>query len=170
LAAAPLSRRVVAVDVSPAMLAVVRDRAERAGLRNLECVQAGLLTYEHSGDPADFVYSRHALHHLPDFWKAIALERIASMLRPGGVLRLRDLTFSCGLGVAAATIEAWLAGASTLPGIGWARGELETHLREEYSTFSWLLEAMMEQAGFAIQQVEYSDSRIFADYVCVRTA
>lgn len=170
LAAAPLSRRVVAVDVSPAMLAVAGDRAERAGLRNLECVQAGLLTYEHSGDLADFVYSRHALHHLPDFWKAIALERIASMLRPGGVLRLRDLIFSCELGVAVATIKAWLAGASTRLGIGWARAELETHLREEYSTFSCLLEAMMERAGFAIQQVEYSDSRIFADYVCVKAA
>ena len=170
LAAAPLSRRVVAVDVSPAMLAVVRNRAERADLQNVECVQAGLLTYEHTGDLADFVYSRHALHHVPDFWKAIALERMASMLRPGGVLWLRDLIFSCELGVAVATIEAWLADASTQPGIGWARAELETHLREEYSTFSWLLEAMMEQAGFAIQQVEYSASRIFAEYVCVKTS
>lgn len=169
LAAAPLSRRVVAVDVSPAMLGVLRDHAERSGLRNLEYVHAGLLTYEHRGVSADFVYSRHAMHHLPDFWKAIAFERVASMLRPGGVLRLRDLIFSCELGAAERTIEAWLAGTSTQPGTGWSRVELETHLREEHSTFSWLLEPMMEQAGFAIQQVEYSDSRIFADYVCVKT-
>jgi ubiquinone/menaquinone biosynthesis C-methylase UbiE len=168
LAAAPWCRRVVAVDVSPAMLAVMRDRAARAGLRNLECVHAGLLTYEHSGALADFVYSRHALHHLPDFWKAIALARVASILRPGGVLRLRDLIFSCELGAAVPTIEEWLAGASAQPGIGWARAELDTHLREEYSTFSWLLEPMLEQAGFAIRRVEYSDSRIFADYVCVK--
>jgi ubiquinone/menaquinone biosynthesis C-methylase UbiE len=168
LAAAPLSGRVVAVDVSPAMLTVLRERAEGAGLRNLECVHAGLLTYEHTGDPADFVYSRHALHHLPDFWKALALARTAAMLRPGGVLRLRDLVFSCDLGAAVPTIEAWLAGASTQPGVGWSRAELETHLREEYSTFSWLLEPMLAQAGFAIEQVEYSDSRIFADYVCVK--
>lgn len=170
LAAAPLSRRVVAVDVSPAMLAVLRDRAVRTGRRNLECVQAGLLTYEHAGDSADFVYSRHALHHLPDFWKAISLARIAAMLRPGGVLRLRDLIFSGDVDAAVPTIEAWLAGASTQPGVGWGRTELETHLRAEYSTFSWLLEPMMERAGFAIQQIEYSDSRIFADYVCVKTA
>lgn len=170
LAAAPVSRRVVAVDVSPAMLAVVRERAERAGLRNLECVHAGLLTYEHAGDPADVVYSRHALHHLPDFWKAIALRRVASMLRPGGLFRLRDLVFSCDLADAERAIEAWLAGASTQPGVGWARAELETHLREEYSTFSWLLEPMLERAGFAIRQADYSESRIFADYVCERTA
>ena len=168
LAAAPLCQRVVAVDVSPAMLAVLGERAERSGLENLECVRAGLLTYEHQGDLADFVYSRHVLHHLPDFWKAIAFERIASMLRPSGILRLRDLIFSCDLKDTESTIEAWLGGASTQPGIGWARTELETHLRDEYSTFSWLLEPMMERAGFAIQQVEYSDSRIFADYVCVK--
>jgi ubiquinone/menaquinone biosynthesis C-methylase UbiE len=170
LAAAPLSRRVVAVDVSPAMLTMLRDRANRLGLRNLECVQAGLLTYEHNGELADFVYSRHALHHLSDFWKAMALERIASMLRPGGVLRLRDLIFSCEPRDAERTIEAWLAAATASPASGWTRAELETHLREEYSTFSWLLEAMLERVGFSIQQVEYSDSRIFADYVCVKSA
>ena len=76
------------------MLAVLGTRAERSGLDNLERVQAGLLSYEHPGDVADSVYSRHVLHHLPDFWKAIALDQIASILRPGGVLRLRDLIFS----------------------------------------------------------------------------
>jgi hypothetical protein len=29
--------------------------------------------------------------HLPDFWKAIALVRLADVLRPGGVLRLWDI-------------------------------------------------------------------------------
>src|SRR5271165_4507944 len=94
LAAAPLCRRVVAVDVSPAMLQVLHEHIEQQGLRNVEPVQAGFLTYAHRGDPADFVYSRHALHHLPDQWKALALQRIAASLKPGGVFRLRDLIFS----------------------------------------------------------------------------
>jgi len=68
LAAAPRCRRVVAVDVSPAMVAALRANVERLGLRNVDCVRAGFLTYEHRGEPADFVYSRNALHHLPDFW------------------------------------------------------------------------------------------------------
>src|SRR4051794_27176731 len=47
-AAAPrLCRRVVAVDVSPAMLAAVHDKAAAAGAENVECVRAGFLTYEH---------------------------------------------------------------------------------------------------------------------------
>jgi SAM-dependent methyltransferase len=167
LAAAPFCLRVVAADVSPAMLAVIRDLALRQGLRNVEIVQSGLLSYEHDGEPADFVYSRHALHHLPDFWKAIALRRIAAILKPGGIFRMRDLIFSDSLDEVDRTIEAWLAGASTQPGVGWSRPELETHLRDEFSTFSWLLEPMLAQAGFTIQ-VNNSASKIYADYVCVK--
>ena len=81
LAAAPLCRRVVAVDVSGVMLTLLKDKPQRLGIKNIECVQGGFLTYEHRGELADFVYSRNALHHLPDFFKALALERIASMLR-----------------------------------------------------------------------------------------
>jgi hypothetical protein len=32
------------------------------------------------------VFTRNALHQLPDFWKAIALDRIVSFLRPNGTL------------------------------------------------------------------------------------
>ena len=167
-AAAPLCKRVVAVDVSPAMFAVLSDRAERLGLCNLECVQQGLLSYEHQGEPADFVYTRNTLHHLPDFWKAVALRRIAALLRPGGILRLRDLIFSFEPAETDRDIEAWLAGAAERATEGWTRAELEVHLREEYSTFSWLLEPMLERTGFEIQRAEYSDSGVFAAYVCVK--
>jgi len=81
------------VDISPAMLQLLRERAAAAGVANLECVQAGFLSYQHAGPPADAVYTRNALHQLPDFWKALALDRIGRMLRPGGVLRLRDLIY-----------------------------------------------------------------------------
>jgi ubiquinone/menaquinone biosynthesis C-methylase UbiE len=169
LAAAPLCRRVVAVDISPAMLAALRRAAEQRGLANVECVQAGFLSYAHRGEAADFVYSRHALHQLPDFWKAIALHRIAAMLRPGGILRVRDLFLSCQGDEVNRVVEAWLEGAAEHPEQGWTRTELETHLREEYSTFTWLFEAMLHQAGFEIQDATYSESCIYADYTCIRT-
>jgi len=168
LAAARLCRRVVAVDVSPAMLAVVRAEAERRGIANVECVRAGFLSYEHRGDPADVVHSRNALHHLPDFWKSLALRRVAAVLRPGGVLRLRDLVFSADLAQVEPDIEAWLAAAPVRAEVGWTRPEYEVHLREEHSTFSWLLEPMLERAGFRIDSVEHSVSRIFAAYTCRR--
>jgi SAM-dependent methyltransferase len=168
MAVAPLCRRVVAVDVSPAMLAALSARAERSGLTNLEIVHAGFLSYQHRGDPADFVYSRNALHHLPDFWKALALERVAALLRPGGVLRLHDLVFSFDPHEAREIIEAWLANARERPEDGWTRPELETHVREEFSTFSWLLEPMLERAGFEIRENHSRASKIYAAYTCVK--
>ena len=159
-AVAPLCGRVVAVDPSPAMLEAARARG------TFECVQAGFLSYEHRGDPPAIVYSRNALHHLPDFWKAIALDRIARMLAPRGTLVLRDLVYSFDPNEADAVLEAWYEAAPTDPKDGWTRAELEAHVRGEHSTFSWLLEPMLEQAGFAIEDVWYAESRTYARYVC----
>jgi ubiquinone/menaquinone biosynthesis C-methylase UbiE len=168
LAAAPLCRSVIAVDVSPEMLALLREKAERLGIGNIECVQGGFLTYEHRGGPADVVYSRNALHHLPDFWKALALERIAAVLRQGGVLRLHDLVFSFDPRETERVIEAWLEGAAEHPESGWTRPELETHIREEHSTFSWLLEPMLERAGFEIRDASHDARRVYSAYTCIR--
>jgi hypothetical protein len=68
----------------------LRERAAAAGLSNLECVRGGFLSYS-PAEPVDGVYTRNALHQIPDFWKGIALRRIGGMLKAGGVLRLRDL-------------------------------------------------------------------------------
>lgn len=168
LAAAPFCRRVIAVDVSPVMLDLLRQKAAEQGVENIEVAQSGFLSYEHQGAPADFVYSRHALHHLPDFWKGIALQRIADMLRPGGVFFMRDLIYSCEPHEIEDVLGAWLANAAPTPDKGWTRAELETHIREEYSPFSWVLEPLMEHAGFRIQQASHTPSRIYSTYACIR--
>jgi SAM-dependent methyltransferase len=155
-------RRVVAVDISEAMVTKMRERG-------LEAVRAGFLTYEHQGPPPDAVTTRNALHHLPDFWKALALSRIGEMLRPGGVLLLRDLVFSFAPQDAAEFIQHWLAAAPADPALGWTSGELAEHVRMEHSTFSWLLEPMLERAGFAIKDRTLSENRIYAVYACIRT-
>lgn len=167
LAAAPFCRRVIAVDVSRPMLDRLERNAAERGVANLTIVQAGFLSYEHPGPPADVVYSRNALHHLPDVWKAIALARIAAILKPGGVLRLRDLVYDFGPHEADAHFEQWLANAAPTPDRGWTRAELETHIRTEYSTFTWLLEPMLEHAGFSIEERDTS-ARLYAAYTCVR--
>ena len=101
--------RVLAVDVSPAMLRALRAKAAGAGAANVEVVRAGFLTYDHAGERADVVYSRYALHHLPDFWKAVALVRIRRMLRPGGVLRLWDVVYRFAPDEAEDRVEKWCA-------------------------------------------------------------
>jgi SAM-dependent methyltransferase len=168
LAAAPLVRRVVAVDVSPAMLAVLRQRVTEARLGNVECVRAGFLSYEHMGAPADAVYTRNALHQLPDFWKALALERIANLLRPGGVLRLRDLIFDFQPGEAEVVLDGWLDDAVEDPARGYTREDFAEHLRTEFSTFRWLLEPMLAAAGFTVVAADF-DGSIYGAYTCVKT-
>jgi SAM-dependent methyltransferase len=168
LAAALVCKRVVAVDVSPPMIAAIRAKARDQGSVNVDVFQAGFLSYEHSGQTVDAIYTRNALHHLPDFWKAIALHRMAGLLRPGGVLRLRDIVFRSDPDNINSVFEAWLASAAARSEDGWTREEFETHLRDEYSTFSWLLELMIEQAGLKIDRAGYDQLGVYADYICVK--
>lgn len=168
LAVAPMCARVVAVDVSPVMLGRLRTKVSQAGLDTVDVVQAGFLTYEHQGSPADVVYSRFALHHLPDFWKGVALARLHHMLRPGGVLRLWDVVYAFEPAEAEERIETWCATSPALGDGGWVRAELEEHVRDEHSTFSWLLEAMLRRTGFTLEAAEYTDDGIFAKYVLRR--
>jgi ubiquinone/menaquinone biosynthesis C-methylase UbiE len=168
LAVAEACARVVAVDVSPIMLGRLREKLAAPGAAsNVETVDAGFLTYEHCGAPADVVYSRFALHHLPDFWQAIALRRIAGMLRPGGVLRLSDVVYGFGPDEAEARIEAWITAlVATDVEAGWTRAEIAEHVRDENSTFTWLLEPMIERAGLEIVEATHSDDRMLARYLC----
>ncbi|MDQ4143241.1 MAG: methyltransferase domain-containing protein [Actinomycetota bacterium] len=162
--------RVVAVDVSPVMLSRLQAKLSSAGVKNVECKIAGFLTYVHEGSPADVVYSRFALHHLPDFWKALALHRITAFLRPGGILRLWDVVYSFEPAEASQRIKDWMA---AIPATGgendWIRADLEEHVRDENRTFTWLLEPMLERAGFTIESAEYSGDQIFARYLCVNS-
>ena len=167
IAAAGRFGRVIAVDVSEAMLEVARNRAAAAGTDNIDFVRAGFLSYRHPGPPADAVYSRNALHHLPDFWKALALERIAGMLRPGGMLRLRDLIFDAAPMDTAAVIESWLARAPNDPQLGYTQADLAEHVRNEFSTYRWLLEPMLDAAGFDVERATFSGS-VYGAYTCVK--
>jgi len=166
-AVAPRCRQVVAIDVSPAMTAALRTKREALGLENLTVVEAGFLSYAHEGDPADFAFCRNALHQVPDFWKGIALRRIHDVLRPGGVLRVLDLVFDFEPAEANEHIASWLAGAVEDPARGFTAAELATHLRTEYSTYTWLFETLLERAGFSI--LERSTRRsAYAAYTCRR--
>ena len=170
LAACGDFRRVVAVDVSDVMLGVLGAKAARAGAENLEIVKAGFLTYEHGGPAAGLVYSRYALHHLPDFWKALALRRMHAMLAPGGIVRLWDIVYSFDVAVAEQELEAWRSSlGETAPDGEWARADIDDHIRDEHSTFTWLLEPMCVRAGFTVEQSEYSEDGIFAKYVLRRS-
>jgi SAM-dependent methyltransferase len=165
LAAAGHCGRVVAVDVSPAMTEYMRRAA--AGLSGIEVVRAGFLTYQHAGPAADGVYSRHALHQLPDFWKGIALSRIAGFLRPGGVLRLHDLVYDCRPAEAPALIERWMGSASTDPDAGYSAEDYATHVRTEFGTYRDLLDRLIDATGFQVLDLQVR-GQLYAAYTCVK--
>jgi ubiquinone/menaquinone biosynthesis C-methylase UbiE len=165
LAAARRFGQVTAVDISPAMLKFLRVRAAAAAVTNLACVQAGFLSYQHAGSPADAVYTRNALHQLPDFWKAVALDRIGTMLRPGGVLRLHDLIYDFQPSEADTVFQRWLDNAADDPARGYTSADFAEHVRTEHSTFRWLLEPMLAATGFEIVTADFGGS-VYGAYTC----
>lgn len=162
LAAAEVFEHVTAVDVSPAMLA----RIKQAAPANVTCVQAGFLTYQ--GEQVDAVHTRNALHQLPDFFKVIALERIARLLKPGGVLRLRDLIYDFSPSEVDDVFQGWFDNAAGDPKDGYTAEDYATHIRTEYSTFRFILEDMLRATGFDLVNVEF-ERRLYGAYTCVRS-
>jgi SAM-dependent methyltransferase len=156
---------VTAVDVSPAMIAALREKA--AGIPNLDAVRGGFLSFAPEA-PLDGVYTRNALHQIPDFWKGIALTRIAGMLRPGGVLRLRDLAYDFRPAEAEGIFRGWFEGAADDPAAGYTAADYAEHIRTEYSTYRWLLEPLLAAAGFEIVSVDY-ERRLYCAYTCVKS-
>ena len=156
IAAALAGATVHAVDISSAMLEHARAKAARTGARNISFHHAGFLTYRHSPGTADFVFSQSALHHLPDFWKQSAVLRVAKALRRAGLFHLKDVIFSFEPDKQEEAVEAWLAAVSHEDGTGWSRRDFEAHIREEHSTYAWIIEGMLRRAGFVIEKADYS--------------
>jgi ubiquinone/menaquinone biosynthesis C-methylase UbiE len=137
------------VDVSQEMLAFAQAQAKRAGA-SAHWHRAGLLDYSHRAGPADVVTTKSALHQLPDFWKQQALLNAAGILRPGGTFYLWDVIFSFEPADAAEHLQRWIDTAGHPEGQGFTRADFEAHVREEFSTYAWVLEGMLERAGFGI--------------------
>jgi len=167
LAAARQFGTVRAIDVSVQMLEALRDRAAAANVGNLDCIRAGFLSYRHDGPPAVAVYTRNALHHLPDFWKAIALNRMARIMRPGAVLRIHDLIYDFQPSEAEEILDQWLAHAAEDPAEGYTRADFVGHIREEHSTFRWLFEPMLAASGFEIVTADFLRD-VYGAYTCVK--
>lgn len=143
-----------AVDVSENMLTFASHQAESNGV-SLHQHHAGFLTYEHEGDLADVVTTRSALHQLPDTWKQVALNKIASMLKPGGLFYLWDAIWSFDATEATEQLPAWITAMAKPAGEGFTKEMFETHVREEFSTFAWVLQGMIERTGLTIVEANF---------------
>lgn len=80
---APHVARIVATDVSAAMIDIGRDKARRGGIDNVSFVQSDIEGFEAPRGSYDMVLALNLLHLLPD--RAAALAKIHRLLKPGGI-------------------------------------------------------------------------------------
>lgn len=158
-----------AVDISKMMLTYAQSKAQKAGATNIKFHQAGFLSYKHQDKLADFVVTKNALHILPDFWKMTAFLRIAAMLRLKGIFYLRDAVFSFSPADYEASIDEWIKQVAKPEGEGWTARDFEMHVREEHSTYGWIIEGMLTRAGFDIVEANYNTAT-YAEYLCIKAA
>ena len=158
--------KIFAVDVSQAMLKRAYMKAKKGGIENIEFCHGGFLTYQHCAEPVDAIVSTLALHHLPDFWKMVALRRLIKMLKKDGKLLLFDVVFSFDMTDYEFFIKEFIQSMSDRMGEK-MKEELETHFRQEFSSFGWIIEDMLGKAGFEIEKADYKDD-FFAAFLCTK--
>src|SRR6202051_1150887 len=150
--AAQMGAEVAPIDISPAMLALanIQARDRKVAIRTQP---AGLLSFAYKPNSYDLIVSEFTLHHLPDFWKAVALSRIFSALKPGANFYLRDIVFVRMPDGTERDVEAWAD--FSIKNHDFDRDSVITHMRDEYSTFGWVIERMLTDAGFTLAAAVY---------------
>jgi 2-polyprenyl-3-methyl-5-hydroxy-6-metoxy-1,4-benzoquinol methylase len=134
------------------MLALAKIQASdrRVAIRTQS---AGLLSFAYQPNSYDLIVSEFTLHHLPDFWKAVALSRIHAALKPGANFYLRDIVFVSMPDGSERDVEAWAD--FNIKNHDFARDSVVTHMRDEYSTFGWVMERMLTDVGFQLVSADY---------------
>lgn len=152
LEAAASGAEVDAIDISPALLALAQIEARDRRVR-IKTQSAGLLSFAYQPHSYDLIVSEFTLHHLPDFWKAVALKRIFCALKPGASFYLRDIVYVSMPDGLERDIEAWAD--FNIKNHGFSRDSVISHMRDEYSTFGWVIERMLTETGFVLVSADY---------------
>lgn len=158
-------KKIYAVDISKEMLNLATLKAQVAGIENIEFCNSGFLHFQ-PHEKADVVFSKWAFHHLPDYWKQAALLNINKMLKPGGLFFLCDFVFRFDPDFERNT-DTLLEELAKEHSNDFLE-ETKVHIRDEYSTFDWILEGLIERAGFTIEKSETEDV-LASEYVCRKT-
>ena len=164
LALAGLCKSVVAVDVSEVMLGFAGKKAKKRQVENIEFRQAGFLSFDYSQGPFHIIFSQLALHHLPDFWKFVALKKIFNALETGGRFFLKDVVFPSTMEDYDSFFDRIIESVKNSSAAEFTK-EYIVHIREEFSTLDWIMEDLLKKAGFTILETS-KDNEIIYDYLC----
>lgn len=157
-------KKVICVDLSSEMIDVLRVKAKKQGITNIETHCAGFLTYHHKGEKVDKIISKFALHHLPDFWKSIALLKMADILKTGGNLYLSDVVFNFDPQDHESSINSTIDNMEDIASECMVN-ETITHIKDEFSTYDWIMEGLLEKTGFSIDS-KIIEANNFLTYIC----
>ncbi len=86
------------------------------------------------------------------------------MIRPGGRLHLMDVVFDDRN--TEANIDEWIRQMEAKGGAE-AGESIRKHVAREYSTYTWIMEDLLERAGFRIDRAETTGG-VLANYFCTR--
>ncbi len=157
-------KKVICVDISSEMLDILKTKAIKDDIKNIETHCGGFLTYLHEGEEVDKIVSKFALHHLPDFWKSIALLKMANTLKAGGKLYLSDVVFTFEPSDHESSIKGMIDDMRDMASDSMV-DETIIHIKDEFSTYDWIIEGLLEKAGFSIDSKIMEDQN-YLTYVC----
>lgn len=86
------------------------------------------------------------------------------MLKEGGILYIRDTVYSFDIDNYQQFFNQWISETLILAGEELAC-DIETAVREEFSTCDWIMEGLLKHAGFTIHKVKYNQG-FLAQYIC----
>ncbi len=168
IAAAAKCRMAYGLDISGVMLDYLQRKLTAAQVSHkVKLIHAGFLSYKHQGEPIDAAVSQLALHHLPDFWKHMALKKVYEILKPGGCFFLRDVVFPSPHDDYYSYFDNLIDKMRKDSGDEMA-GSLVRHIKGEYSTCDWIMEGLLRSSGFSIEK-NIRDG-IAVIYLCRKTA
>ena len=86
-------------------------------------------------------------------------------MKKGAKLLLRDVIFSFSPQDYVENIQGWVDKAGKPEDEGFTRADFEMHVRDEFSTFSWIIEGLLTRTGFQIDDTSlYSPT--YGRYIC----
>lgn len=157
-------KKVICVDISSSMLHVLKDNAEKKNINNIETHCAGFLTYKHEGENVDKIISKFALHHLPDFWKSVTLLKIADILKTSGKLYLSDVIFTFDPKDYKNSLPDFIDNIRSIGGASMG-DEALIHIKDEFSTYDWIIEELFKKVGFSID-LKKIEAENQVTYIC----
>lgn len=154
---ASFCKDIVAIDISTEMLSILEEKAINRNISNIKTMKAGFLTFQGELEAFDYIISNAVLHHLPDFWKLVALKNIRKNLKSDGIFILSDVVFSFKPEGYETEFNSFLSNLENQTDDAFVKDGI-LHLKEEFSTYDWILDSIIERAGFKIKEKMRKDN------------